>query len=267
VTVFQGAASAYPAYRPGLPDDVSALLASTVRDVPWPALLDLGSGTGQVRLALHSRVSRIDIVDVDAGMLAEAQRQLTPLIGDIPLSAYLGPAEDFTPVHPDYRAHLVAACRSFHWMNASAVLRRLEAVTAPDAHVAIMGDGSLWTARSAWTDELRALIQSHLGTERRAGSQGTYQGERRPYRDVLVASAFSEITAHTVPVHRPWTVDGVLGYLDSTSYAAPGLFGDRHTDFRQEARDLLTVHEVDGVLAEDAVFTVLFARRPKGAGR
>ncbi|MEY9840499.1 trans-aconitate 2-methyltransferase [Streptacidiphilus sp. EB103A] len=265
MSIFRGAASAYQAYRPGLPDEVTQLLAATLAECPWPALLDLGTGTGQVPAALCRWVSRIDIVDVDADMLAEAQRTLGPLVGDTPLSAHCCRAEDFTTPHPGYRADLVTASRSFHWMDPG-VLHRLDAVTAPAGNVAVMGDGSLWTASSTWTQALRTLIQSYLGEERRAGEHGPYRGERRPYGDLLAASAFSQVTEHTVPFRRTWSPLNVVGYLDSTSFAAPSLFGDRHEAFREEALELLASYAVDGALVEDAVFTVLLARRPQ-AGR
>lgn len=63
-----------------------------------------------------------------------------------------------------------------------------------------------------------------------------------------------------------WTPDKVIGYLRSTSFARPDLFGDRHPRFEAEARALLEQHaaEKDG-LVEDGVFDVLLARRPGGA--
>ncbi|MEY9958854.1 class I SAM-dependent methyltransferase [Streptacidiphilus sp. MAP5-52] len=259
-SLFRSAAPAYRAHRPGVPAPVADLLASTVTDAAWPALLDLGTGTGQVPAALHPYVSRIDLVDPDPGMLAEAQAHLLPLIGDTPLRTHLGPAEELTAPEPGYRADLVTACRSWHWVDQPRTLALLDTMTAPTATVAIMGDGSLWTADSDWTRALRTLIQSYLGTERRAGSDGTYRPPRRPYAQVLAESAFSDITEHTLATPRTWTRDQVLGYLASSSFARPDLFGDRHSSFEEHARTLLDGYPV---LAEDAVFTVLLARRPR----
>ncbi|MFD7054834.1 hypothetical protein ACFWBS_42135 [Streptomyces mirabilis] len=125
-----------------------------------------------------------------------------------------------------------------------------------------MGDGSLWTARSAWTDALRSLIQEYTGSNRRAGKDRTYAAHNRPYREILAESVFSDVEEHTIPVERPWTPQTVIGYLYSTSFASRPLFGDRLEEFEERALALLTEHADVGVLIEHASFDVLLARRP-----
>jgi len=265
VTAFTGSARAYRAYRPGLPAPVVDLLAESVSTTPWPALLDLGTGTGQVPAALHPIVSRIDLVEPDADMLAEAERRLRPRLGDTPLRTHHCRAEELSAPEPGYRADLITACRSWHWVDQPRAPALLAGLAADAATFAIMGDGSLWTARSAWTEALRALIQTYLGAERQAGAHGTYREPGRPYAHVLAESAFSPVEEHTFATPRQWSADQVLGYLRSSSFAAPGLFGDRHTAFEAEARSLLDSHTDRDGLIEEAVFTVLLARRPRPA--
>ncbi|MFI6283077.1 hypothetical protein [Streptomyces sp. NPDC050988] len=55
-TLWPGALD-YAAYRPGIPVEAVALLTETVASKQHRALLDLGSGTGQVRLALQQAVT------------------------------------------------------------------------------------------------------------------------------------------------------------------------------------------------------------------
>ncbi|MBB4981094.1 hypothetical protein GGE06_002002 [Streptomyces sp. SFB5A] len=116
-----------------------------------------------------------------------------------------------------------------------------------------------------WAADLKRLIQSYLGADRRAGTTGMYSGPKRSYEDDLAESAFSDITKRRSPVRRTWTPTGVVAYLRSTSFARADLFKDRHTRFESEAPALLEQHATDGVLIEDAVFDVLLARRPGGA--
>ncbi|NMI55855.1 hypothetical protein FNV62_06330 [Streptomyces sp. RLB3-17] len=54
------------------------------------------------------------------------------------------------------------------------MLSLLDGCTAKDATFVVMGDDSLWTARSAWTDAQRSLIQEYTGSDRRAGKDRTY---------------------------------------------------------------------------------------------
>ncbi|MFB7026574.1 MULTISPECIES: class I SAM-dependent methyltransferase [unclassified Streptomyces] len=269
MTLFHATADAYSRHRPGLPDEAAHLLAGTLRGIRRPALLDLGTGTGQVPAALLPvlpRLARLDLVDADRGMLHQADIALRPLLTGRAAAFHPVRAEEFTAPEECYRADLVTCARAFHWMDRPAVLAMADRVTTPGATLAIMGEGSLWTHQAPWTVALRELIQSHLGAERRAGSTGTYRNPDRRYEDDLAESPFSEVEEHRFPLRRTWTPDEVIGYLRSTSFARPDLFGDRHPRFEIEARALLEQHAAkeDG-LVEETVFDVLLAHRPGGA--
>lgn len=256
---FDTTAPYYAAYRPGIPKGAVELLAPRVAGKKHRTLLDLGSGTGQVPLALAEEMTEIDVVEQDAGMLAEADTALAGL--PVTVRLHNTSAEEFTPP-ASYRADLVTVCRAFHWMKQDVVLSRLEGMTAPDATVAVMGDGSLWTARTAWTDALRALIQEYLGEERRAGMGKKYAAHDRPYRDILAESAFGQVEEHAVTVEREWSTETVIGYLYSTSFAARPLFGEQAEDFERRARALLDEHAAVGDgLIEHASFQIVLGRR------
>ncbi|MDR3033122.1 MAG: class I SAM-dependent methyltransferase [Kitasatospora sp.] len=258
----------YARYRPGLPDAAVHLLAATQHGVPAPVLLDLGTGTGQVPRALLPvlhRMVHIDLVDVNKSMLEAARAALEPVRGTCTVDIFTGAAHTFTPAAPGRVPTLITSCRSFHWMDRPAVLAMADRVTSPGATLAIMGDGSLWTHQADWTAALRELIQTYLGENRRAGTRGTYAGPGRSYEDDLADSAFSEVTEHRFPLSRAWAPEDVLGYLRTTSFARPALFAGHHHDFEDAALRLLQDHAAGGVLEEDAVFTLLLARRPGGA--
>jgi SAM-dependent methyltransferase len=257
---FADTAPYYATYRPGIPEAAVRLLSKTVAAKPHPVLLDLGSGTGQVPAALHAAFAEIDVVERDPGMLAEADKALAGL-PDTTVRLHTKLAEEFVPPHPDWAADMVTVCRAFHWMDQPAVLSLLDGCTAKEAAVVVMGDGSLWTARSAWTDALRSLIQEYTGSERRAGKDKTYAAHDRPYREILAESAFADVEEHTIPVERPWTPQAVIGYLYSTSFASRPLFGAGLKEFEERALALLTDHAGAGVLVEHARFDILIARR------
>ncbi|MEU8544828.1 class I SAM-dependent methyltransferase [Streptomyces sp. NPDC048717] len=266
--LFTSAAADYARHRPGIPAEVVSLLASTMRDAGRPALLDLGSGTGQVPAALLPavpQIARVDLVDPDQDMLRQASAALEPLLDGRPAGFHPVAAEDFTAPFDGYRANLVTCARSFHWMDRPAVLAMADHVTAPGAAVSVMGDGSLWTCRAEWTAALKNLIQSYLGEQRRAGTNGVYAGPGSRFEDDLARSPFHQVTEHHFPLRRVWTPEKVVGYLRSTSFARPDLFGDRHDRFEADALRLLERHSERGGLIEDAMFTVLLARRPGGA--
>ncbi|MFJ9742026.1 methyltransferase [Streptomyces sp. NPDC101166] len=266
--LFGSEAADYGRYRPGLPDAAIHLLAATQHAVPGPVQLDLGTGTAQVPRALLPvlpRLVHVHLVDVNRHMPERALTALEPVRGPCSVSAFTGEAHTFTPSAPGRAPTLISSCRSFHWMARSEVLDMADRVAAPNAVVAIMGDGSLWTHASQWTAALRELIQTYLGQERRAGTRGTYAGPGRSYEDDLAGSAFSDVAGYRFPVARAWTPEDVVRYLRTTSCARPALFAGRHQEFEAEALGLLRGHAHGGVLQEDAEFTVLLARRPGGA--
>ncbi|MFD9602856.1 class I SAM-dependent methyltransferase [Streptomyces sp. NPDC059970] len=274
MTLFDSAAADYARYRPGIPDEAVRLLAETLDGFDRPTLLDLGSGTGQVPAALLPavpRFTRVDLVDPDSDMLRTAAEQLRPLHGQATVAFHAVPAETFSAPADGYQADLVTCARAFHWLDRTTALRMADRVTSPTAAVAVMGDGSLWTYEAHWTAALKELIQSYLGDRRRAGTTGTYTEPSSRYEDDLADSAFCKVTEYRFPARRTWTPDQVVGYLRGTSFARPSLFdvphtppelaGRRHPRFEQEARALLEEYVHGEGLVEDAVFTVLLARR------
>ena len=169
-------------------------------------------------------------------------------------------AEHFQPP-VGWRADLVTICRTFHWLDRPAVLARLDGIVAADGVLAVFGDNSIWAANAPWKSEIKAVLAEFLGEQRRAGD-GTYRRPSRSYTDDLDESPFSSWTQVTVPVRRERTLDSVIGYLHSTSFAAPHLFGDRMAECDQALRKRLPAHSTDGVFVDENEFGILLARRP-----
>ncbi|WP_436319635.1 methyltransferase [Streptomyces syringium] len=262
---FAGTAASYRRYRSGPPAAAAALLARSVADVDEPALLDLGTGTGQVPLALHAVFAQADMVEPDAGMAAEAERLLPYLRGPgQSVRLHQVKAEDFIPPSGTWRADLVTICRAFHRVGRDTVLRQLDVWTTPQATVAVMGDRSPWTLDHDWAKALRLLIQSFLGDDRCAGPGDICDPQGRPYAEVLAESVFSDVREYRFEEQREWTPRQVIGCLSATSFASRAAFGDQWQAFERKALRLLTEHcdGGTGLLTECNTFTVLLANRP-----
>ncbi|MFJ6211797.1 hypothetical protein ACIQGZ_00395 [Streptomyces sp. NPDC092296] len=76
-------------------------------------------------------------------------------------------------------------------------------------------------------------------------------------------SPFNQVEEVRVPVQRTWTTEGILGYLYSTSFAAPHLFGDRLADFEAAVRAALAEHSSDDTFLEDNEFLIRIGRRSR----
>jgi trans-aconitate methyltransferase len=259
-SLFTGTADFYRQYRPGIPAEVADVLdRATITNRPR-RLLDVGTGTGLVVEALLNRFDDIIAIDNDADMLAAADSALRPALpAGANLSLVESTAEEFTPP-TGWRADLVTICRAFHWLDQAAVLSLLDSQVAPDGAVAIFGDNSFWAAGSPWKEAIRSVIKEFLGEERRAG-QGTFQHHNRPYSEIMEESPFNEVEELRVPVQRTWTPDSILGYLYSTTFAAPHLFGDRLDEFEARAKATLADFSDDDTFGEDNEFLIRIGRR------
>ncbi|MGW0242255.1 class I SAM-dependent methyltransferase [Micromonospora chalcea] len=262
MSLFHGTVGFYRQYRPGIPATVADVLDAAVPTGEPRRLLDVGTGTGLVVEALLGRFDDIIAIDNDPDMLAAAEDALRPqLPADAQLRLQEVTAEEFTPP-AGWQAELVTICRAFHWLDQAAILTRLDAQVSPDGAVAIFGDNSFWTATSDWKAAIRAVIQDFLGEQRRAGER-TFQHHNRPYSEIMRESPFSQVEEHTVPVNRTWTADSVLGYLHSTSFAAPQLFGDRLGEFDSAVRATLARYSDTDTFAEDNEFLIRIGRRER----
>ncbi|MDG4793480.1 methyltransferase domain-containing protein [Micromonospora sp. WMMD1082] len=260
MSVFRGAVGFYRQYRPGIPPTVAEVLDATALTGTPRRLLDVGTGTGLVVEALLGRFDDIIAIDNDADMLAAAEAALRP---QLPTGTHLllagVTAEAFTPP-AGWQADLVTICRAFHWLDQATVLARLDAQVSPQGAVAIFGDSSFWTATSDWKAAVRSVIQDFLGEQRRAGER-TFQHHNRPYSDIMRESPFDQVEECVVPVTRIWTADSILGYLHSTSFAAPQLFGDRLDEFDDTIRVTLTRFSDTDTFPEDNEFLIRIGRR------
>ncbi|MFJ7494406.1 methyltransferase [Streptomyces sp. NPDC097727] len=204
---FDPAASDYIRCRPGISDDAVQLLAGTLGGIDQPALLDPGSGTGQVPAAPLPAVPWIafmDLVDRDNDMLRTASGLLRPLLGQSTAALHPVAAEEFSAPFDGCKADPVTCALAFHRMDRPAAPAMADRATTPAAAVAVMGDGSLWTHEAEWTSAPRELIQSCLVAERRADATGAYTEPRNRYEDDLAESAFSDATKHRFPIRRTW---------------------------------------------------------------
>lgn len=264
MNMFSGAAKFYRQYRPGIPQSVASVLDTAVAVHAPRRLLDVGTGTGLVVEALLGRFDDIIAIDNDADMLAAAGAALRPIL---PIGTRLElkqtTAEQFTAPE-GWTADLATICRAFHWLDQRAVLARLDAQVSPAGAVAIFGDSSFWVATTPWQTLVRSIIQDYLGEVRRAGS-GTFNHHDHPYGEIMSESAFNDVSEVTVPVQRTWTTESILGYLYSTSFAAPVLFGHRLAEFDATVRTRLADLSEDGTFVEDNEFVIRIGHRTRTA--
>lgn len=96
-------------------------------------------------------------------------------------------------------------------------------------------------------DEIEALVQKYLGSNRRAG-RGTGPSRAHRFEDVLARTRFGAPKSFFAPGVADLVRDteSILAGYFSFSYSAPHLFGDRLEDFAADVRRLLASRSPTG---------------------
>jgi SAM-dependent methyltransferase len=220
VSAFEGTAAYYSRFRPAYPDELIRRLATFAnlrRDVD--RVLDLGAGTGHVAVPIARHALEVVAVEPDDGMVNELQAAIPPNVSVV---------QTRVEEMPDVGTFvLTTAGRSIHWFASDDLFARLEAITP---RLALLGElASESDAQTTVLEIARAFRKSDSGRAR----------DRRTYAEILSASPFSDVEQISVEVERTWTVDQLIGFAYSTSFASKIRLGDRSAAFEAAARERL----------------------------
>lgn len=253
--LFKGTAQYYSQYRPALPDELVDYLRKRYNLDSKGVLLDMGCGTGLSTFALAGLFEKTVAFDTDIEMLSEAKR-LQP--NNLNIEWQLRSDKEITINEGPYR--LAIACRSFNWMEQYNVLQKLHKILEIDGGVALIGDGSFWTGNDPWQKEVKMVIQSFLGQERKAG-KSNYSAPTEPYITTLANNHYEDFQYQSIPVTRIWNIQSILGYLYSTSFSAKHMYGDRIQQFEETMKHrLLNLNNGNDEFIENAEFVVQSGR-------
>jgi ubiquinone/menaquinone biosynthesis C-methylase UbiE len=213
MSLFAGTAEWYARYRAGYPHELIERLAVAAGLDGTGRLLDLGTGTGQLAVPLAPYVAEVLAVDPEAEMLAQLPDGI---------DTRHARAEDLDETWGTFR--LATIGRAFHWLDGDVVMDRLSRVTR---QVALVGDSLEQSdAQSLLVDIARELL-----------------GERPPmkqpavkYGEALAASPFADVQQLTVEYERTRTVDDLIGFAYSTSFASLARLGERREEFERQVR-------------------------------
>jgi hypothetical protein len=149
---------------------------------------------------------------------------------------------------------------SFHWTDRIMVAQRLDKLVETDGAIVILSPSSLWTGRARdWKEVVIDTIKRWLGEERRAGS-GTYRA-RPQHQECLIETPFCALTEMTFLQPHVWTMDGIIGYLFSTSFASRAVLGDKAEEFERDLRARLSRLSPEGRFEDEIEHSVISAKR------
>jgi len=251
--LFAGTAEDYVRHRPPYPPELLAALAARFALGPGVAVLDLGCGPGVLSLPLADTGAEVTGVDPSADMLAMARR----LAADRTNLRWVHGTAEAAPLAGPYR---LAVCgRSFHWLDRARVLARLERLLEPEGAVVVFREHREPGREAAWRPLLAELERRWLPAGPRAWRRHAERAGGPDHETVLRASAFHRLDRLEADVRRAWTLDGVVGYVRSTSRGKEALAGP---DGPQRERELRAALAGLARLDEAVTVTAAIARRP-----
>lgn len=145
---------------------------------------------------------------------------------------------------------------SFLWMDQTKVLAKLAHLPTPDGCVVITNRERDGSEPGEWHAAMMSDIREFWGGTFPAGP-GAVRPNLPPYREVLRASDFCEITELRHYYDHHWCLDDLLGYL----YWLPGTLGARRDEFTTRMRRLLLSYSPSGSFVERGHHTTLLEYR------
>jgi SAM-dependent methyltransferase len=254
--LFRGTAGYYAQYRRPYPQDVVRYMVEAFRLDGHGRLMDAGCGTGQVFSVLAKYFEEVFAFDQDPDMV-ELARQTAVHAGLQNVTVREIRAEDIGPPLGNFWLAVFAA--SFHWMDRQRVADLVYDLLEPGGHIAILAPGNPHSGDDPLAKAIQETVREVLGPERRAGAGVYVPGER--HGEALAKTRFGMPTTVDLIVREQWTVDQIIGWLYSTSFANKELLGGRVGHFEEMLTQKLLRISGDGVFTRAVDYTVISAAK------
>ena len=254
--LFKGAASYYSEYRRAYPAPVLSYITEEFQLDGAGRLLDAGCGTGQVSQGLAPYFEEAIAIDRDPEMVSFARKNFFNL-GLSNVVVHQLPVEAIDESFGMFR--IAAFGASFHWMDRVAVGNRVYDRLQPGGSIVVLSPGGFHSGITTWEAVIQDLVTEWVGVERRAGD-GIYQeGER--HEQALRRTHFGSSSTKDIVVQEDWSIDQIIGYLFSTSYASRAVLRDRAGGFENAVRQNLLQLRPDGQFQKSVEYSVISATR------
>ena len=231
-------------FRAPYPEETFDILVSLLTDEPR-AVLDVGSGSGDIARRLVDRVERVDAVDFSLPMIEKGK---TLPNGTHPRLRWIyGPAEE-APLDPPYA--LITAGQSMHWMDWDMVLPRFRTALTPHGSVVLVGiEGKL-----PWDDEIRPIIKRYSTNPRYQQVDVIAEWKAR----TLFEKGGEKVTA---PVYFAQPLDTYIeSFHGRSSLSREQMGSEAAAAFDNEMREVIIKYLADEIVGGEIYATIVWGR-------
>jgi SAM-dependent methyltransferase len=258
--LYHGTAADYDRYRLPYADDLIKCVQAELALDGTGLLVDLGAGTGQVARALRPFFARAVAVDSEPDMVEHGRARTEREHDGIEWQLARAEQADFRSESVD----IVAAGNAFHRFDRPDVVANATRWLVPAGAILLLWSDGAWpgASRELWQRELSPIINEWLERSG-AGTRIPAGWERKEYPDELLLreAGFGRQVVRDVTVRHIWTVETILGFLHSTSFASPAALQQHADAFDADVRKALLAVDQNGVYKQDVSFGARIARR------
>jgi SAM-dependent methyltransferase len=186
-----------PYYLNGRPSYADALIRRVVAHVALKRhhrALDIGTGPGQLAVAIAPYVREVVAIDPEPEMLKRARANAEA--ANAPVSFIEASSNELGP--PLGTFHLTTIGRAFHWTDRADTLRRLDEIIEPGGAVALFKHAHPKVPENRWTRDYDAVLDPY-----RAGDKAIERGpDWLIHEAFLLESAFASLERISVIERR-----------------------------------------------------------------
>lgn len=257
--LFRGAGPYYARHAVPYPEDFFRSLVRVCSLTRSSRALDLGAGTGQIGIPLARSVADVLSVDPSDEMVREGKRT-AEVLGLKNIEFRVSRAEDLDEPMSSFDIVIIAG--AFHYMDRATVLAKLAKMLKLSGCVAILARKTTRSEPGDWFNPMLDDIKEFWGGSFPTGPQAFGPAHTVSTQEVLLNSDFTEITKLRHYYEHRWNIDELLGFLNSSSLAAPGSLGSRRDEFSTRVRRFLLSYSPTGSFVERGQVTTLLGYRP-----
>lgn len=264
---FAGTVDDYVRYRP--PYDarlVSEILSRAALPAEGARLIDLACGPGRLTFDIAEAFADVLAIDLEPNMIAAARLEAERR-GVRHIRWSVGRAEDLEA--PAGAFDLVTAASAFHRFDQPRVAAMAYRWLKPGGALVTVGDTPAGGEPVPWRQAITDLVHAYVGepVRRLQGAAKPTPGEGLAHEEqVLRRAGFTPVESRSFEAPHTWTLESLLGYLRSTSFASRAALGERHAAFEADLTAALLAFDGSGRYAEIVANGYTLARKPSSGG-